>query len=270
MSYRGWLSIIWLIIFSANSYAHTTVQLIDSDTVERLSKHFKVYFEKDQQLSLNQIIDFQDQFVWQAQENPNYGFSDTGLWLHTSFSNVTDTKDWVIDLGYTQLDKVDFYLVSNRQVIASSKQGKSRLGQDYRFPTIKVQLPYAQKVDLYVRIQSATSSLIAPIDIQSSQKHTRINFIDNLLWGLFYGGLLILALYNFVLYFGNKEKSLLAYVGYIYCHALAVCVGRAFSLTVFDWAHKLAFQSYGSHFRYHRDWLRDLYLHISRCSRYSA
>lgn len=215
MSYRGWLSIIWLIFFSSSSYAQSSLQLIDSDTVERLSKHFKVYFEKEQQFSLNQIIDLQDQFVWQVGENPNYGFSDTGLWLHTSFSNVTDTKDWVIDLGFTQLDKVDFYLVSDRQVIASSQQGKSRLGQDYRFPTIKVQLPYAQKVDLYIRIQSATSSLIAPIDIQSSQKHTRINFIDNLLWGLFYGGLLILALYNFVLYFGNKEKSLLAYVGYI-------------------------------------------------------
>ena len=34
-------------------------------------------------------------------------------------------------------------------------------------------------------------------------------------WGLFYGGLLILAIYNVVLYAGAKEKSLLAYVGYI-------------------------------------------------------
>lgn len=216
MSLSRMLSLVWLIFFSTTSFAQNSLQLIDSDQVERLSKHFTIYYEQDTQLTLNQIIDRQDQFIWESQENPNYGFSSTGLWLHTSFSNVTDTKEWVIDLGFTQLDKVDFYLVSDNKVLASSQQGKNRSSQDYRFPTIKAQLPFAKKVDLYVRLESSHSSLIAPIDIQSSQKHTRVNFIDNLLWGLFYGGLLILALYNFVLYFGNKEKSLIAYVGYIF------------------------------------------------------
>jgi two-component system sensor histidine kinase BarA len=40
--------------------------------------------------------------------------------------------------------------------------------------------------------------------------------MDSLLWGFFYGGLLILAIYNLALFFGVKEKSLLAYVGYIF------------------------------------------------------
>ena len=39
--------------------------------------------------------------------------------------------------------------------------------------------------------------------------------MDSLLWGFFYGGLLILAIYNLALFFGVREKSLIAYVGYI-------------------------------------------------------
>lgn len=205
---------LWMALISVAN-GQNIVQLINNDEAVRLSTYFKVLHETDQQYSVNQILKLQDEFVWQPIQNPNYGFSDTGLWLSATFSNVTDTKNWVVDLGFTQLDKVDFYLVIDGEVVQQSQQGKSRLNQSYRFPTMSLDLPYAIPVSLFVRIESAANSLIAPIDIQPAKTHTRINFYDNILWGLFYGGLLILAIYNFVLYFGNKEKSLIAYVGYI-------------------------------------------------------
>lgn len=39
--------------------------------------------------------------------------------------------------------------------------------------------------------------------------------MDSLFWGFFYGGLFIFVIYNFVLFFGVWEKSLIVYVGYI-------------------------------------------------------
>ncbi|NCT47369.1 MAG: hybrid sensor histidine kinase/response regulator, partial [Paraglaciecola sp.] len=196
-------------------YAQSTVQLIETDGIARLSPQLKMLVEPDRQLSVQEAQGLLDQFVWQKGENPNYGFTEQGVWLYTTLSNVTENEKWVVDIAFSQLDHADFYVLLDDEIIAQSLQGKSRFSQEYRLPTVKFVLPYAQTVDLLIRIQSSHSSLVAPVDIQTHSYHERTNFFDTLIWGLFYGGLLILALYNLIIYLGMREPSVIAYVGYI-------------------------------------------------------
>ena len=195
--------------------AQGDVQLITTDEVIRLSPQLKVFRETDNPLGLFDVKQKLDEFVWQPDDNPNYGFWDKGVWLHTSISNVTEDNKWVIDVAFTQLEKVDIYVLLGDEVLGHASQGKVRPNPKYRFPTLKFDMPYAQTIDIYVRIESQRSALIAPVDIQTHVLYERINFYDNLIWGLFYGGLIMLALYNLILYFGLRERSLLAYVAYI-------------------------------------------------------
>jgi two-component system sensor histidine kinase BarA len=210
---RRWFVCLFLI--SPFASGQSAVQLISKGEVTRLSNEIKVFREIQDQLTLDQVRARVAEFHLPPDENPNYGFHPTGVWLYTTISNITDTEQWVLDVGFTQLDKVDIYLLVDGKIITQTQQGKTRLNQLYRFPTIKVTFPYAQTVELFVRLESLKSSLIAPIDIQSHDHYERVNFYDNMLWGLFYGGLLILALYNLMLYAGLRENSLIAYVGYI-------------------------------------------------------
>jgi two-component system sensor histidine kinase BarA len=204
-----------VLLLPLRAIAQGDVQLITTDEVIRLSPQLKVFRETDNPLGLFDVVQRLDEFVWQPGENPNYGFFDKGLWLHTSISNVTDNKEWVIDVAFTQLEKVDIYVMLGDKVLGHNSHGTIRLNPKFRFPTLKLDIPYAQTIDLYVRIESQRSALVAPVDIQTITQHERINFYDNLIWGLFYGGLIMLAIYNFILYLGLREKSLLAYVGYI-------------------------------------------------------
>lgn len=191
------------------------VQLISKEHEVSLSSSISVLHESGAELSVTQARNSLSQFVWHSGGNPNYGFSEHGLWLYTTLSNVTTTDKWVVSVAFSQLDNVDMYILQDGQVIASSFQGKFGLPSHYRLPVMKVDLPYAQTVELFVRLQSQHSSLVAPVTIQSADSHEIQNFYDNLLWGLFYGGLIILAIYNLVVYFALREASLLAYVGYI-------------------------------------------------------
>ncbi|KXI29721.1 hybrid sensor histidine kinase/response regulator [Paraglaciecola hydrolytica] len=202
-------------ISSSQVFAQSTVQLISTDKSSRLAVQLQVYYEPEVQLSVQEVSKNIDKFAWHSGDNPNYGFSNKGLWLYTTISNVTDVEKWVVDVAFSQLDKVDIYLLLDGEILAQVKQGKERFNQHYRLPTIKAALPYAQTIDLFVRIESRHSSLIAPVDIQTHDRHERTNFYDTLIWGLFYGALLILAIYNLIIYFGIREKSLLAYVAYI-------------------------------------------------------
>ena len=207
------LSMLWLPMLAS---AQGDIQLITTDEVIRLTPQLKVFRETDSPLELSDIKQRLDEFVWRASVNPNYGYSGKGVWLHATINNVTDVEKWVIDVAFTQLEKVDIYLLLGDEVLSQTSQGKFRPDPRYRFPTLKFNMPYAQTIDLYVRIESRRSTLIAPVDIQTFDLHERINFYDNLIWGLFYGGLITLAFYNLILFIGLKENSLLAYVGYIF------------------------------------------------------
>ena len=240
------LLLLWLIFYCHNVSGQSFVQLISADASYRLSEHFKMYKETQGQLDVEKIQGRLAEFTWQSSNNPNYGFSEQGVWLYSTINNVTDTQNWVIDIGFTQLDKVDIYLLKDGQVISSSQQGKMRFDQHYRLPTINVTLPYAESVELFIRIESRNAALIAPVDIQSHDRHERLNFFDNMIWGLFYGGLLILAIYNLVLYLGLREKSLLAYMAYIFTVILLLFVWGGH-------ANLLSPQAAGEWFNQHTD-----------------
>ena len=199
------------------SYAHAQhiEQLFDEHNTLDLSDSLYFLFETDYQLTIGDVSRRRNDFLMHPHGNPNFGFRNNGMWLLTSVANVSNDKDWVFSINFSQLDSVDFYLVQNGKVINQSHQGKTQKEQRFRVPTFRVELPNSDPVDLYIRIESHSSSLIAPLRIQAEPLHSSYFQIDSLLWGLFYGGLLILAIYNLALFFGVKEKSLLAYVGYI-------------------------------------------------------
>lgn len=210
---RIFFALFFLVSFC--SHGQTALQLVNPDEVVPLSAHFKLYYEQDTALSLTQVSALKEDFDWAIDKNPNYGFYPRGLWLYSRFSNLTDVENWVIKLNFGQLDKVDFYLLDHEHLIASSQGGKQRSNKPFRFPTLHSSLPYAQDLDLFIRIESQSYNLIAPVVVQSHRSFARSMFYDDIFWGLFYGGLLILAIYKLIMYFGVKEKSLLAYVCYI-------------------------------------------------------
>ncbi|WP_100658228.1 hybrid sensor histidine kinase/response regulator [Alteromonas flava] len=197
------------------AHAQIAMQILDKDDSVRLSDNFLVLREGSNELQIGEVMDSRQLFSWTSKENPNYGFSDNGLWLMATFTHFTDNLNWAIDVDFSQLEKVDFYLVANNEIIARSQQGKLRAEQAYRIPILRAEIPSSTPIQLYLRIQSSSSSLIAPVTIRSEAQHVKSMLIDSLLWGMFYGGLIILAIYNLVLFFNVKEQSLLAYVGYI-------------------------------------------------------
>ncbi len=209
---NSFLLFVLLSPFAAKS--QNTLQLINSNETISLNGHLSILQEGKTPLTIAQIRKRKSEFV-RISKKPNQGMHDTGIWVHSSFSNVTDAEEWIIDISFSHLDKVDFYLFDGTTLLASANQGTQRLGRDYRFPTLKATLPYATPIDLFIRVEASQLNIVIPIDIQSYKKHMRSNFWDNLIWGLFYGGLFILAIYNLILYIGNRELSLLAFVAYV-------------------------------------------------------
>lgn len=144
-------------------HAQHIEQLFDEQSTLDLSDSLYFLFETDYQLTIGDVSRRRSDFLMHPHDNPNFGFRNNGMWLLTSVTNVSNDKHWVFSINFSQLDSVDFYLVKDGKVISQSHQGKAQKEQRFRVPTFRVELPNSDPVDLYIRIESHSSSLIAPL-----------------------------------------------------------------------------------------------------------
>ena len=206
-------------LWTASSEAR--VQLYDAQRTLQINKQLKTFWEPDgPPLDIQQVLEMGSSSSWLSKSNPNYGFSSQAIWLMTELSNQSNQTDWVVNVGFAQNDKVDFYLLADGQIIQRSAQGKLQGNQQHRFPSFQFSLPFAKRHVLLVRVQSLEQPVVVPINIASTAAFGKAVAQDNLWWGMFYGGLIILIFYNFVLYWVTRERSLIAYGGYIFAAVL--------------------------------------------------
>lgn len=206
------LLLLLCITFAAS--AINTLQLIDNQEVINLSQHVRLLKEAQGRLEAKQVLQRIHEFQYPIGNNPNYGFSDSAMWLHTRFINLSEHRRWVIDIGYAQLDNVEFFLFTEDGLYQSLDQGKFTEHNNFRFPTFAIELPLATPLDLFVRVQSNSSPLFVPLDLQPEIMHDRQSLYDSIFWGAFFGALGILAIYNLVIFVSVREVSSLAFVGY--------------------------------------------------------
>lgn len=197
--------------------APQAVELFDSEKSVQINKQARIFriSSVDPTLSIFDVVRLKDQFQWASDSNPNYGFSQQAIWFYVELSNRSNVDEWVVDVAFAQNQEVDFFLLAGDELIASSSQGSARIGQAHRIPSFSANLTFGLNYQLYIRVKSPVQALVAPINISPKVTFSRSMAADNMWWGMFYGGLIILSFYNLVLFFITREWSLLAYIGYI-------------------------------------------------------
>jgi len=96
----------------------------------------------------------------------------------------------------------------------------SRPLQHHNF-VVPLQLPTDSSAEIYLQVRS-TSSIQVPITLWDEQAFHTLQIAPTIMHGIYYGGLLIIALYNLLIYFVLGERAYLYYVSYIISMALFV------------------------------------------------
>lgn len=203
------------IVVHVPAYAQQYVQVYSANKSTSISPHFEYLWETSEALSIQHVLQDADGFTPLQHSNPNFGMSEHALWLRVNIDNLTDTTEFVVSIAFSQLDFVDFYVVRDDVVQKQSQQGKLQGGQRFRLPAFLFNASVGEPITLYIRVQSDSSSLIVPTSLQSAEAFALTTQLDSIIWGLFYGGLFILAVFNFALFIKVKQLNLLTYIAYI-------------------------------------------------------
>ena len=153
-----------------------------------------------------------------------YGYTDSTIWLRsTLYSTASAKKEWIVELNSPLLDYVDLYVVQDGRTVSHFQSGDRRpfssrpiASRDFRFPLTLVP---GTKTTLIWKIRSDTAVNL-PITLQDKELLQEKDLKAFLYYGIFYGILIILAVYNFIFFLIFQKNIYLYYVGFIVFYAL--------------------------------------------------
>mgnify|MGYP000856872719 CR=1 FL=1 len=158
--------------------------------------------------------DLRDDFQKLAKTDPNFGYGRCPYWVRIDFDEELDgNKDWVLEIANPRLQDIDLYILHN-EAWNHIGAGGSRLSHRTSLiePGFAFRLP-AETTELtaYVRIV-ANGSMDFPMTLWSFPEFTRHVHRIQIFWGMYYGIILAMIVYNGFLFLSTKSASYLHYM----------------------------------------------------------
>ncbi len=154
-------------------------------------------------------------FVKSKRYRSNFGFTSDAIWIRFVVENGSATStDWLLEEEYSIVDTATFFAPMNGGEFTAANAGIAFPMNERAVPSRLIVFPIhlkpSERKSFYLRLHS-NSDLPVDLQIWKPPMFSRGQAHSDLLLGLFYGGLLIMAFYNLFLFFSIKDLSYLYY-----------------------------------------------------------
>ncbi len=166
-----------------------------------------------------QLFGNPEAWPWRAPGNEmaNLGFTADHCWFHLTVRNQDNPEnEWRLVVNYALLGQLDTYVLA----ADGDRVAHFSAGMDSAFnerasaeatPSFPLDLPPGEQRDLYLKVVSP-HSIQLPLELMSNPAFQSATLAHTLVQGLFFGGMLVMILYNLSLFFSIREKAYLLYV----------------------------------------------------------
>ncbi|MBA4852619.1 7TM diverse intracellular signaling domain-containing protein [Emticicia sp. BO119] len=150
---------------------------------------------------------------------PNFGYSDKTVWLMMRVMNLAD-RQWLMEIANSRVNEIDLFVVENNRIINSKKSGDH---YPYHLNTIKdanpifkIDMIENQEYVIFLKCKS-TEDLKFPVYFWQESELFQAMSNRKIIWGIYFGFIFLIVLYNFFLWLVIREQSLVFYILYVLC-----------------------------------------------------
>jgi len=208
---------------SANSPMADSGSVILQQASERvnISRDLSYFEDASAQYSIEEII-----AQWPSianferpQEAHNFGFTESPYWFHVRLQNRNGpSSDWVLEGMYSIIDQMDLYLVRENGEIEHYQAGDSVVfssrGRTHHNINFRFDLQQGKHADLYFRVET-TGAVQMPLTLWTNEAFSASDHQERFVFGLYYGLLLCMAIFNLLIFLSIRDTNYLWYVSYI-------------------------------------------------------
>src|SRR5690349_188098 len=150
----------------------------------------------------------------------SHGYTTAAYWYRVTLRNdggASANAEWVLEVDFSPLDYVDFYITRGGTVTHVATGDQRPISPDQLpSPTyaVPVRVAPGERVQVHLRVQTSTSHQV-PLTLWAREEFLASSTRQSLGYGVFFGVMLIMAVYNLVISLFVRDRAYLYYVGNI-------------------------------------------------------
>lgn len=232
------LSLLALIICCSFAYSKSKSEIVlmylDNIHGQYMGEYIEYFQDKTKAITFEDILKNSEQypFLPSHQKTINFGYkAGSAYWLRFYVFNPEPvTRSFYLELDNSLIDKFDIY-ISNKDDFIVKKGGDRR---PYHFRDIKhrtgiYEIPSVSGLNTYyVKVQE-DGLMRLPFRVWTRDDLDTYLATENISFGIFFGIMFVMCIYNLAIYFSTKEKSylFLAISSILFCFVAATTEGMA-------------------------------------------
>jgi signal transduction histidine kinase len=207
--------LFWL---SSSTYAQEIILSKESDEIP-VSYNCSVFEDVNKHFSEKDILspNFQKNFQKTRLSIPNFGYGTSDIWIKINLKN-NSSKHWFLEIDNPRINNLSFFLVKNNQLISQIKTGDSQPFSSYQIQdrNLFFDLKMLKNESYTIFLKSnGSEDLKFPMTFWEERKLYQHLANRNLIWGIYFGFIFLISLYNFFLWLTIRDKTYLFYTLYV-------------------------------------------------------
>ncbi|MDH5655043.1 MAG: SpoIIE family protein phosphatase [Spirochaetia bacterium] len=222
-----------IILFTASAVLFSTEAFAETPEIVQM------YLEDpERSLEFEDIIKFSsDRFLKIEKEDAlSAGFSRSVYWIRAELKNLSPEKKYILEVEFFPLDKIYFYDASTDRkvkILGDSVSGKDREIKS-RNHAFRYQ-PSGDSGTVYFKIDTR-STIYFPLNLFEENNYRDHQYVEQYLMGICFGIILIMIVYNFLVYINLRYKLYLNYVIFTVCISIYLLIDHGYA-KMFFWDH---------------------------------
>ncbi|MAM00415.1 MAG: hypothetical protein CL583_18395 [Alteromonadaceae bacterium] len=223
---RSLLYCLLLFLFLLPASGLSAAVTIDGDTeFLSLGKYIDYVEDRDGSMTLA-AVRAKSAASWtdSATNTPSFGYTNSAYWLRFELDK-TDPGEmrFLLEIAYPVLDSIEVFVLREGELTEHYRLGDSQpfSSRVIDHPNFLVPIPIGTSTELqvYLRVQSSSSVQI-PVNLWRADRLVEHNYAAATGNALFYGAMLIMAIYNLLIFITVRDISYFYYVMYVLSMAL--------------------------------------------------
>ncbi|MDB5193138.1 MAG: hypothetical protein JWQ96_2701 [Segetibacter sp.] len=220
---RFLLNLCFLVLAFSNAKGQSTISITDNHPSESIAGHLNEFIDRSSISSAEALLKSRP-FHASKDNVPIYASSIKSVWLQFQAKNASSSKTLYLNIAYPNLSEVSIYKIENGTSVLIGKAGNEvKVSNDISgSPNIifDLLLPSGTGGEYYVHVLSS-HPIMVPAYVSTEGGISRFTTKQTFFVSIYLGVLLIMFLYNFILYFFTKDKNYVYYTTYIILLAFA-------------------------------------------------
>ncbi len=187
----------------------------------RLGQYLEILEDPEGQWTLDDVLlpDQDQRFMLNQSDIPNFGITTSAYWVRFQLTNPSETRQlWFLESAFPHHDQIELYTLYTDGTYSYREAGDQLPFRErevnYHNFVFELELPSQSTQTFYLRFQKEGTMQIPlilwdPVAFMEKVSH------EQYIFGIYYGMMIVMIVYNFFLYLSIRDRTYLFYVIFV-------------------------------------------------------